>query len=622
MTRRDRWIAAALAAVAYLCVSAGVARYGLTWDEPTYFRFARLQREWLASIPGALFSAEQRAGLFSPLTIGRVWLQHPDQNGHPPLHEVWQGLAGWPFQLLGCSDVLSFRLASALWLAMGVFALYRLLRFQVSALAAVVGVLAWVGVPAVWAHGHIAATETMQSFFWILLASLWPAACDRRRHGGRWFFLAAALAFAGKFTNLVAVVWVLATALAVGAWRGGRNWVLASLALFVAPCLLLLFDPFFWPWQGGLERFLDYLRQTTTRGEWIPINVFYLGESWGFRPPWHYRTVETAVALPISIALLVGLGVPLCVRTALRALRGQPLASLPSDSEEARRRWSLWPGALAASAIVVTLVVGALPQAPNHDGTRQFVFVFVATAIAAALAADFVLLRLRKRWLARGLVLGLAGAGVVVALRAEPHGLSYHSEWIGGVSGAWHHGFEVTYWGEAVGPSLLTRLANMRPEDGDTLRVYTIPKLTYFKDAGVDWLDLVSEETKHRAPPVVDAIPARYQPWCSPELDQALGPVLRLSFEQPPDALLVFFRRSTVNDSYRDLLEELRSRGDLELVGETNVDGVALARLYRFVSLRRAEFPWDPEHRLWYQPRSVHEYAPRSMVRPDSAATP
>lgn len=622
---RDRHAALLIGLVTFLLLLPGAMRYGLTWDEPTYFRFADRQRQWFAELGGALAAPSQLSATLSEARIHDVWLQDPRKNGHPPLQETWLALASLPWRALGLSDVRSFRWANALWLGLAAMGLYALLRRAVSRTAAVGGVLAYLGVPAIWAHGHLAATESMQNCFWIWLAVLWPLAFDERLGRARLPLRVAALgaasglAFLGKFTNLLIPCWLLATAFVLGGWRNARLWMLAPLLLLLAPLSLLLSDPFFWPWQGGGERYLDYLRQAVTRGQWIPINVFYQGASWGYHPPWHYRPVELAVSLPSA---LLALALPSLAATALVAWRGLREAPLLPAGVERVRRWESWPATLAMSGLAVTFVVGWLPQAPNHDGTRQFVFAFLFLAIAIAHGLDWAERRLSaRRAVPRlGLIAGLLALpawAFGISLAAEPWGLSYHSEWIGGTAGAFRRGFEVSYWGEGVDARMLRRVAELPAERGDTLRVYAVPKLDYFEDAERYWHAFLTDAERARPLLVHDAVPARYEPWVTKELEQRYGLVLRQSFREPPDALLVFMRRATVADDYAEFLAALVAAGDLELVAETKVDGVPLARLYRYLRFRPARFGPDPEQSVWWQPQSIE-----SLLRPGAAGAP
>lgn len=613
----DRVCACVVGLVTTFLLAFRASSYGLTWDEPTYFRFARLQRAWF----GDLLTA-QWGGLFTPARIAEVFLQDRMKNGHPPLHEIWMGLAGTPFTWLGVPDAIAFRLANAL-LAGGTAALFYLLLRRVFARGvALGGVLAYLGVPCIWAHAHLAATETLQNLIWVAGALVLPRAL---REGGRWlgaFFAVCALGFFGKFTNLLVPICLLGIAGALGAVRERRFWIAALLGLIAAPLSLLLLDPFFWPWQGGIARFADYLEQVTTRGQWVPLAVYYLGKNWGFSPPWHYRPVELLASLPSLLLVLWLFGLALIARTVpgtLRASWSRPpriaeSAGRAADAVDSAHDFDTdsgraWLMGVALGAIVLALVIGWMPNAPSHDGTRQFVYVYPAIAIGIAFALD---------WL-RGVRFGrfapaLPAIALAIAILVEPWGLSYRAEWLGGISGAWRSGFELTYWGEAIDGRMLSAVADMKRANGGRPEILSIPKLDFFKDAEDHWRALVpaTRGASHPQTLALDAVPAYYERWVTPEMRRQGGIGLRLATPRPLDGVLILFRRSWVQDDMHELLAQLLERGDLRLVAETRVDGVVLAQLFAVIRSQTVTLPGDPTGTQWYVPASLPEILARS----------
>jgi len=615
----------------------GLSRYGLTWDEPTYFRFAQLQRAWLGDVvsqPG-----EWRE-LFARTTIDRVWLQHAERNGHPPLHEVWQAIGGLPFRAVGFADPIAFRAANALLLALTVGGLFLLVAPRLGKLCGAVAALVYLGVPAIWAHGHLGATETLQNLAWVACALALPrvlrgdeggAEGGGERGGERWRWrglaiwgLIVALAFCSKFTNLLAPAWALGAAALAGEWRRPRFWVVGAVTAVAAPLGLLLFDPYFWPWLDGWPLFLDYFRQTTTRGDWMPINVFYLGKSWGFHPPWHYRPVELLAALSWPVLFFFAVGVIAVIEHVSKTcsdvwtpMSAAARAAAPTADEG-------WIPRLALSGLALTFVVGWLPSTPNHDGTRQFVYVFLAVALAAAWGVHRVREQvsrvsklsglsprpsLRSHMVGMGALL-LAGFAFGVSLAREPNGLAYRGPVVGGVRGAAERGLELSYWGDAVNGKLLAAIAAHGGADAgeaagaDLPSVYTIPKLDFCRDSENFWQPLVPLALRTRDRLGIDAIPAYWDAAITDADRRRLGPELRMSFRERPDFLVIFFRRSTVTTDFIEFLDDLVARGDLVVVAENLEEGVPLARVYRFEKMEQRLLDTEQPGRFW-QPASV-----------------
>lgn len=618
---------ALLVAVA-VTAGSGVGAYGLTWDEPTYFHYAGLQRDWLKDVVSGLLSPSSIPPLFARETIDRVWLQHPELNGHPPLNETWMGLAGEPFRIFGRSEIESFRSAISLLLGLTAALLFALMRASgYSAVAALGASLVYLGTPAIWAHGHLGATETMQNFFWALLALILPQALTGRRVWVWAWFFACGLAFMGKFTNLLAPVWVLGAAALMGALRMRRFWVCALLAAASGPILLLLLDPFFWPWNDGLGRLADYIRQTTTRADWVPIEVYYMGRTWGFSPPWHYRIVQTAVSLPLPVLALVLAGLAVSFRRLLPAAKkawgasgfcrsrvctGPSRAPLSGEGP-AGVSWRdpAWPMILGLCGLGVTFVVGMVPATPNHDGTRQFIHVFFATALIAGVALQWLRDRLRsltshrgREWLGRWIaapVLALPLWAFGISVACEPWGLSYHGEWMGGARGAWERGFELSYWMETVTPRMVAATLRIPPREGTLLRVHTVPKLDYFTGAEGFIRPILPEDVRARRPLARDVMPAFFSPWAEPLRASEVGPILSFSFAEAIDAVQISYRRATVAEAAWNYLHYLSLKGELILLEETRVDNVPLARLYGVRQIEEVRIPWDPDGRVWYQ---------------------
>ena len=644
------------AAVLFVLCLFRVLDYGLTWDEPTYLRFARWQADWIADLVASIFGSSDPSEVLSRERIARAWLQHPMHNGHPPLNETWMGVVGRQIAIFGVSDLAAMRASIALLFAVAVFLFYRLLRTGMRTLAAACGVLLFAGVPAIWAHAHLGATEIMQCFFWIGLALTLPWAMRGGRGAAIVWGSMCALAFACKFTNVLAIGWALGTMGLLGGWRSRRLWLLALVGIGSAFLGLLVLDPFFWPWQGGAARYLDYLRQCLSRADWIPISVFYMGRNWGFDPPWHYRIVETVTTLPLPTLVLFLIGFWLGITSFWRQVRSQKVSD--------------WPRAVGVSCLGIALGLGLIPGAPDHDITRQFVFIYLAVAILGAGAVETLLARatdarraaidaqragtetsraaidaqragaetsraranaqragtgprraraealdagneerrhnsvVRRRGIMRAFAPVLAIAAIwsfVTALAAEPFGLGYRNALLGGWRGAWERGFEISYWGEAITPALLQSVDGLRRPDGSPARILSIPKLNYFADAQDLWKPLVDSKTALGERLAIDAMPAFHERWVTPDMRAQQEGALRMTFREPIDGVLFFWRRGSVAESYERVLSELERRGDLRLVSDTRVGGGSVGRLYAVERMSPTTLAGDPERRTWYR---------------------
>ena len=125
-----------------------------------------------------------------------------------------------------------------------------------------------------------------------------------------------------------------------------------------------------------------------------------------------------------------------------------------------------------------------MPNAPGHDGERQFLpaFAFLACLSGIGLVAIRSWLdRFARPWLARishvaVLVVAVSAAGWST-WQYHPLQLSYFNALIGGLSGAYRAGMEPTYYWEAVTPDVRGWL-NSHTAEGRTV-AFAFPAVTF-----------------------------------------------------------------------------------------------------------------------------------------------
>jgi hypothetical protein len=129
-----------------------------------------------------------------------------------------------------------------------------------------------------------------------------------------------------------------------------------------------------------------------------------------------------------------------------------------------RRRWNAEPHlALVTGTWLFVLAVFSWPGVPVYDGVRLFLMAFPLWAIWAGVGAKWLVEHpalpswsRRRRLLGLGLFMVLQGTGLILY---HPCQLSHYSLLVGGLAGAERLGFEVSYWGDAVGEPLLRQAA-------------------------------------------------------------------------------------------------------------------------------------------------------------------
>jgi len=444
--RRTTWreiaIAAGLALVATVSVLCTYRGIGYSWDEAYYKAPAEMTVEWLGEFATARSRAVSRA------VIDQFWAGPRDEATSRPLGITelpsvvklsmglsWiltRGLWNEPWD-----DLNAFRLPAALAFGVSVFLIYLLTLNSYRRRAAVIAAIAFITMPRVFGHAHIAATETITSA--VVLLSIY---CYFRGLNSPWWAVAFGVAYGIALDTKINAVLLAPVLLVWGHAFHRRSYVNNFFAMaFVAPVVWIALWP--WLWHDTFARILEYLYYFSHHQQ---TAVWYLGQTWGYggpNAPWHYPIVMTLVTLPLPVLLFALFGL---ARTAVHC------------------RWE-YRGILFTAYAVVVLIHASLPGAPKYDGTRLFFSLFPMLAILAGGGADSLAgiipfdRKIWGRWSVRQVAAAAFGAliaanGIWAIASIHPHELSYFNILTGGLTGA-RDRFEVTYWGEALNEDVI-----------------------------------------------------------------------------------------------------------------------------------------------------------------------
>jgi len=214
------------------------------------------------------------------------------------------------------------------------------------------------------------------------------------------------------------------------AWTG--FWRVAVPALFVTYPVMLLF----WPWaqQDPIDHPLSAL--ATFSHETFPFKTLFAGQYFPATDlPWEYLPTHIVLALPELTLLLAIAALPLAFLSQLRTAEG------PDRTRSIQYL-------LLGTAIIFPVAYAVAIKAVLFDGMRHFIFVLPPIAVAAALVADRIFVRLEGlRY--RPVILGMLGCygifhlGIMAMLHPDEY--VYYNGFIGGVKGA-EHLFKTDYW--------------------------------------------------------------------------------------------------------------------------------------------------------------------------------
>jgi hypothetical protein len=460
--RSDAIVVGLVAAGTLALLLATLNDYGMAWDEGfTVEREERL-REWFARVwfgpdraerawPPILSKLEsrreylRRAGSRADSPWSRESLRfywpfaREEPNGHPPFYALL-GLAGWAVSHRALAPPGPYRVGPAVLFAMTVGAVYAMMARYYGRAAGAMAALGLLTMPRVFAHAHLASYDAPTLCLWFLAVAAFERAAERTTEGRRrwaWtvaFGAAWGCAAATKFTG-----WFVPFPLAAWAalYRDRRAAGTLMLGGAIAAAVVYAMNPTWWAEPvRGVRVFLE---SNLTRQHLRPIPTLFFGRIYRFSLPWYNTLVWTAIAVPPSTLALALVGVGRVVAGRLRDRVGTLLLGC----------WAFF------------MLLRALPNAPGHDGVRQFLaaFAFLACLSGIGLATIGAWLgRAAGVRLARPLtvsVLAVAvGAGAFSTWRYHPLQLSYYNELIGGLPGAVGVGMEPTYYWEAVTPDV------------------------------------------------------------------------------------------------------------------------------------------------------------------------
>ncbi|QDV35250.1 glycosyltransferase family 39 protein [Tautonia plasticadhaerens] len=202
-------------------------------------------------------------------------------------------------------------------------------------------------------------------------------------------------------------------------------------------------------WREALPRLAHYYMLNVGREGALPdIRIYYLGETYLFSLPWHNGWVLMAVTVPASILFAAALG----LGYALRVVRRDRLP-------------------LFFLVHFLTLPALRMLPTPAHDGIRlmlpSFPFLAAFAGWGAVWLADGLARLVRRgnrpapfRAAVTALVVGWSTVQLVLI---HPFELSYYNRLVGGPSGAWRRGFELSYWYDAFNPGTLAEINERMP---------------------------------------------------------------------------------------------------------------------------------------------------------------
>jgi hypothetical protein len=459
---------------------------GYARDEGFYFTAARSYGEWFELL------ARDTSRALDPQTVDQYFVVNHE---HPVLmkslfalsYRLFYEALGW-IQEPGTA----YRLPGMLMGAMAVALVYAWGARVTGRLPGLVAALSFAFMPRIFFHAHLACFDVPVAAMWLVTTFAYWWAVER---GGIGRALVVGLLY-GLLLNTKHNAWLLPPALVLH-WailRGGPFWRRLKARALLVPWPLLamatvspavLYATWPWLWHDTLERLQGWYAFHRYH---VYYNMEFLGQTY-WKPPMPrlYPWLMTVATVPLVTLLLFCIGGAGAVRSFAdrgplrRILRrgarpseaghtcdvaaaetsepaATPAVFRPASADGARSAQLLW-----AMSILVSYAPWLSSDTPIFGGTKHWLTAYPFLALFAAAGYRAVSSRLelafglaRRQRLASQIVPVLLTACVVVgpavmALHANPWGLSAYTPIVGGASGAATLGLNRTFWGTTTG---------------------------------------------------------------------------------------------------------------------------------------------------------------------------
>lgn len=465
----DVLIAFLFIAVGYFSVILTYRGFGHSWDEALYLKGAVRAAEWVRGV------FQKNTSLLTPGEIENAWGSKFEDPLHPEVGPAPKLVIGFGSLLLpekGVPPINAGRIPVAAVFGLTLALVYLMGTAEYGRIGGFSAAFAYLLLPRVFGHAHIAASETLLAFavaltVWSYLAGIarWPLAIFLTAPA---FALALGTKVNAFFLPIPLIIW--------GQLYRRRDYGSNIFAMLIlAPVLLVAIWP--WLWHDAPRKLLAFLDFYASHQS---TSVWYMGQKWGYgRPaaPWHYPFIITLAVVPAWIAFLAAVGI---IRAGFQFLsRPVPILFL--------------------MLMFTFLGISALPASPKYDGERLFfpAFLFLALlagggfsglAAAAREAAlgshyrpgtDIQAIVRSQNFGAALFLLTFALGGAWIVYRSHPNQLNYFNQWFAeGTKGAEEYGFETSYWGEALNEEV-TQWLTENIESGQKVKVLAMEGLVF-----------------------------------------------------------------------------------------------------------------------------------------------
>ena len=397
--------------------------FGLTWDEPLFYKYADALA--YAYTPANWLDAEfDLSRSYGP--------SGDDHKTRGPGYLLIASLPSRALQSAGLDTSSAWHLINSVTFLFGIFFVYRLCRWMGGNDGAVIGAALFASQPLLWGHAFINPKD--MPFMVLFAGAVWLgvrmvdrlAAAPETRWGGlaRNVVLPAivlGLCTSNRVLGPLAGVLVVAYWIArLPTWKTAPGIVLYTLA---ATATMFATWPYLWEDAGHFLEVFGLMAQNPTV---LPVlfadSVYRANEL-----PLRYLPffLATAITEPVWPFFAMGLA------AAARLGRGAPARGLRL--------------AVLLGWLVLPVAYALLARPPLYDGMRHFLFVLPPAFILAGVGTDLILRHVRAGWARLAVAIAILAPGLTGIAILHPYEYAYYNAFVGGTAGAFRH-YETEYW--------------------------------------------------------------------------------------------------------------------------------------------------------------------------------
>ena len=439
--------------------------YGLSWDEPLFYDYADSIK--LAYTPAAFSPSFDFEQVYGPSAT--------DHKYYGPAYL----LVARPFEqmvnALGADRASAWHLVNFLAFQIGLVFFFLLLRrwFDPWPAALTVAFFAWQ--PVLWGHAFINPKDApfMMAFLVAVTTGFWMVDSFSKTDKKLRVSLVALAGIALGAAVAVRVIGPLAGLVVFTYFLLKREW--RAIPAFVAYGVIGVAIMFaLWPflWANPVSRMMEVIGHMSYNP--TQLAVLFMGQMYRAATlPHRYFPQMLLVTLTEPTWILFVLGVALAVYKIWR------------------KEWKFlsllvmmlsWFGLMAGYVL--------LKKPPMYDGFRHFLFSIPPVFAMGGMVFQFLLERIKRRWLFGIVAALMLLPGVLGIARLYPYEYTYYNSFVGGTGGA-YRSYETDYWLTCYKESLAWIRTN---EAGKTIHIQREFPLAQYYGAGLNMKDLGLEQ--------------------------------------------------------------------------------------------------------------------------------